>query len=154
MLDPRDVRVGNWVIKVTGTDNNAKSFFEYKAIALAEYYYTFARACFPIRLTPQVLGTCGFKHEFGDWYKNLDSDGIDDGLPFLRFKHHDASWYFRDTKIPAQPVYLHQLQNLVYALSNQELPVRLDDFENMDIVGPVEFFIDPLRKRSVTRQLL
>ena len=36
MLDPKDVRIGNWVIKITGTDRNTKSFFEYQPIALAQ----------------------------------------------------------------------------------------------------------------------
>ena len=30
MIDPREVRVGNWVMKITGTDRNTQSFFEYR----------------------------------------------------------------------------------------------------------------------------
>ena len=67
MIDPKEVRVGNWVIKITGTDVNTQSFFEYKAIALDEYYYSFAKVCFPIKITTAILGTSGFKQKFGDW---------------------------------------------------------------------------------------
>lgn len=154
MLDPKDVRVGNWVLKLTGKDLNSKSFFEYKAIALDEYYFTFAKMCFPIKLSPAVLGNCGFKHEFGDWYKNLEVEDLEGGLPFLRFKQETGCWYLKDMKIPAQPLYLHQLQNLYYALSGQELNIQLGNFENIDIIGPIGFFVKPFKKRSVTRELL
>jgi hypothetical protein len=56
MIDPKEIRVGNWVIKITGTDINTQSFFEYKTIAPDEYYYTFAKSCFPIKITPSILG--------------------------------------------------------------------------------------------------
>lgn len=154
MLEPKDVRVGNWVLKLTGRDLNSKSFFEYKAIALDEYYFTFAKMCFPIKLSPAVLGKCGFKHEFGDWYKNLDVEDLEGGSPFLRFKQETGCWYLKDMKIPAQPLYLHQLQNLYYALSGQELNIQLGNFENIDIIGPIGFFVKPFKKRSVTRELL
>ena len=98
MIDPREIRAGNWVIKITGKDNNAKSFFEYKAITIDEYYYTFARVCFPIKITAEILGKCGFKHEFGDWYINRPAEGIDGGMPFLRYRHQDNCWYL-ETKI-------------------------------------------------------
>lgn len=136
MIDPREIRAGNWVIKITGKDINTQSFFEYKAIAFDEYYYTFAKVCFPIKITPAILGECGFKHEFGDWYINRPAEGIDDGFPFLRYHHDDYCWYFEKTKLLSQPVYLHQLQNLFYALSNEELNVHLRKFENITIIAP------------------
>jgi hypothetical protein len=51
MLSPTDVRVGNWVLKIMGVDKKKDSFFEYQAIALDEYYYTFSSVCFPIPLS-------------------------------------------------------------------------------------------------------
>src|SRR5215213_1999041 len=124
MIDPKEVRVGNWVVKITGTDINTQSFFEYKAIALDEYYYTFAKVCFPIKITTTILGTCGFKHEFGDWYINRPADGIEDGLPFLRYNHIDSCWYLEKIKLWSQPKYVHQLQNLYCALSGEELNIE------------------------------
>jgi hypothetical protein len=154
MLDPRDVRVGNWVIKITGTDRNTKSFFEYKPIALDEYYYTFAKVCFPIKLSPAILDNCGFKQQFGVWYINPGFKDDKDLLPFLRYEHENKCWYLGDMKIPAQPIYLHQLQNLFYALSKQELNIQLGHFENIAVAEPVDFFIKPLHKSSVIRGVL
>ena len=135
MIDPREIRAGNWVIKITGRDSKTQSFYEYKAIALNEYYYTFAKVCFPIKITPAILGKCGFKHEFGDWYINRAAEGIDEGLPFLRYRRNDNCWYLDKMKLWSQPLYLHQLQNLFYALSNEELNVHLGKFENLIIAA-------------------
>jgi len=154
MINPREVRPGNWVIKITGVDNNTEPFCEYKAVLVDEYFYSFVRFCFPILLTPTILGSIGFRHEFGDWYKNIDGEGIEDGLPFLRYRHSDNCWYFRDVKVPSQPMYLHQLQNLVYALTKQELTIQLSFFENLPMVGPINFFVKPLQKNTSHLPLL
>jgi hypothetical protein len=154
MIDPKEVRVGNWVIKITGTDMNTQSFFEYKAIAPEEHYYTFAKSCFPIKITPSILGKCGFKHEFGDWYTNKPAEGIDEGLPFLRYHHADSSWYLEKMKIWSQPVYVHQLQNLFYALSKEELNIQLGHFANVAMLGPIDFFFKPVEKNYRTRVLM
>lgn len=154
MIDPKEIRTGNWVIKITGTDINTQSFFEYKAIARDEYYYTFAKVCFPIKITPAILGNCGFKHEFGDWYINRPAEGIDGGLPFLRYGHADSSWYLENVKLWSQPVYVHQLQNLFYVLSNEELDIRLGHFQNIPLMGPINFFIKPVEKSNRIKALM
>ena len=154
MLDSTDVRAGNWVLKITGTDANTQAYFQYKAIAPDEYYHTFAKACFPIKITPSILGECGFMHEFGDWYRNIAAEGIEDGLPFLRYKHADKLWYLQDIKLWAQPLYVHQLQNLFYALTGEELPVNLQHYKNLEIVGPINFFVKPLAKTTLLENLL
>ena len=154
MIDPKEVRVGNWVIKITGTDINTQSFFEYKAIALDEYYYTFAKVCFPIKITTAILGASGFKHEFGDWYLNRPVEGIDEGLPFLRYNHTDSCWYLEKMKLWSQPVYIHQLQNLYYALSKEELNIQLGHFANVAMMGPIDFFVKPIEKNFRMRELM
>jgi hypothetical protein len=153
MIDPREIRTGNWVIKITGTDINTQSFFEYKAIAFDEYYHTFAKVCFPIKITPAILGKSGFKHEFGDWFINRSVQGIDDGLPFLRYHNADNCWYLEKMKLWSQPVYLHQLQNLFYALSKEELNIQLGRFTNVAMMGPIDLFVKGIEKKSRTRIL-
>jgi hypothetical protein len=131
MIDLKDVRPGNWVIKSLGVDEDNQPIQEYKAVTIDEYLYTFVRVYFPITITTDVLGKSGFKHEFGDWYMNLATEGIDNGMPFLRYKHQEKCWYLKEIKIPAQPVYLHQLQNLYYALTKKELTVRLGQLQGV-----------------------
>lgn len=146
MIDPKELRVGNWVIRIKGTENNTQTFFEYKIIAPDDYYYPFAKNCFPINITPSILGKSGFKHEFGDWYLNKPTEGIDDGLPFLRYHRNDGCWYLDKMKLWSQPVYLHQLQNLFYALSKQELNIQLGHFENTARWGQLISFVEPLKE--------
>lgn len=154
MIDPRDVRAGNWVLKITGTDNNAQSFYEYQAIALDEHFFKIAKDCLPILLTPVVLGNCGFRHEFGDWFMNMSTDEPDSHVLLLRYKHKEGKWYFKNADLPVQPVYLHQLQNLYYALTNQELSINLGFFENLDIVAPIDFLVKLPAMHVPNRELL
>ena len=143
MLDAKDVRIGNWVIKITGTDRNTKSFFEYQPIALGENAFSFASVCFPIKLNAAMLGSCGFRNESGEWYKNLEVEGLEDGLPLLRYKTENGSWYLKGHLLDLQPEYVHQLQNLYYALTGKELETELGFFQNIDIFGPIAYDIKP-----------
>lgn len=153
MLSPTDVRAGNWVLKIMGVDRKKEAFLEYKAIALNEYYFTFAAVCFPIPLSSAILGYCGFKHEFDDWYINLEDEGIEEGMPPLRYKNKNKTWYLKDFKIPAQPLYVHQLQNLYYALTRKELVIELGLYKNLPLFGPVDFF-HPQQNKGLNHELL
>jgi hypothetical protein len=153
MIDPREIRSGNWVIKVTGTDVNMQSFFEYKTIAVDEYNYTFSKVCFPIKITPAILEKSSFIHEFGDWSIKSPHEGVDAGLLFLSFRHNEG-WYLGKIKLWAQPIYLHQLQNLFYALTNEELGIHLEGFENSAMSGPINFFIKLIKKNYPIEELL
>jgi hypothetical protein len=154
MIDPREVRAGNWVLTITRTARNTQSFFEYRAIAPDEYYYTFANVCFPITITTSILAKSGFTHEFGDWYINRPAEGIDDGLPFLRYHHADGCWYLEKNKLWSQPLYIHQLQNLFYALCGEELNIQLGHFKNIALVEPIDFFIKAIGKKAVEKKFL
>lgn len=154
MINPNEVRPGNWVIKITGVDARNQLFYAFKAVAPDEYFYTFVAVCYPIPLTPDVIGKCGFKHDFGDWYINQPEEGVEDGMPFLRFKHSDQSWYLWDTRLPAQPLFLHQLQNLFYTLTHQELEVQLGTYNNHTLIGPVTFYNKPLHRAPAQVPLL
>lgn len=140
MLHPTDMRAGNWVLKIMGTDRENEPFIEYKAIALNEHYHTFTKDCFPIPLTADLLEYCGFKQQPDQWDKKLEAEGMDEALPVLRYKTGNKSWYLNDFKIPAQPLYVHQLQNLYYALTGQELVVNLGFYTNLPLFGPITFF--------------
>jgi hypothetical protein len=154
MLDPREVRPGNWVLKITGTDRNTRSFFEYNAIELQKYNFSFLKGCLPIKISPIILERSGFTHDEGDWYINMDPVNTRGGFPFLRYRNADQSWYLKEIKIWAQPVHLHQLQNLYHALTHRELEIQLGHFENISMVSPIDFFIKPIRKEVRIMPLL
>jgi hypothetical protein len=130
MIDLADIREGNLIL--TGTEKNSdggeafslKPFAAGSLLEAAHYY--------PLPLSPLILGYCGFKHEFGDWYINLPSNGKDAVVSSIRFKHKDQLWYMASEIIPVQPRYLHQLQNLYHELSGKALAVDLHLFRQLD----------------------
>lgn len=126
MINTKEIRTGNWVMKGAGSGATPDAGYVYKLIAEDEYSFTFASQYFPIPLSADLLGRSSFRHAFGNWYKNLASDGIEEGLPFLRYHQKTKQWYLFERLLPFQPVFLHQLQNLYYALTNQELSITLE----------------------------
>ncbi len=147
MIDTKEIRAGNWVV----TGNSANSVSEtphvYKLVKEDEYCFTFAKHYFPIPLSADILGKSSFRHAFGNWFKNLDPEGIDEGLPFLRYNQKAKQWYLFERRLPFQPAFLHQLQNLYYALTNKELPIALpqmpaNNAENQPLPPQAHFFTD------------
>lgn len=153
MLSPTDVRTGNWVLKIVGTDKNRDSFLEYRSIALDEDYYTSAPVCFPIPLSPVILEYCGFEQKSEDGHKSLELGGLEKGLSLLRYETENRNWYFGDLKIPAQPLYVHQLQNLYFALTGKELTVHLGFYRNLPLFAPIDFLI-PMQNKGLNPELL
>lgn len=101
-----------------------------------------------------MLGSCSFRHEFGDWYKNFEVEGIEDGLPFLRYQFKNSSWYLKNQLLDVQPQYVHQLQNLYHALTHKELKMDLGFFQNIDIIGPIAFTKPTIYKDNPSQILL
>ncbi|HEU4904410.1 MAG TPA: hypothetical protein VFT06_16505 [Flavisolibacter sp.] len=124
MIDKKEIRAGNWVIKGSDTNAVSETFYVYKSLE-DEYSFTFTDHYFPIPLSPDVLGRSSFRHAFGNWFKNIEVDGIDEGLPFLRYNQKTKQWYLFERLLPFQPTFLHQLQNLYFALTNKELAITL-----------------------------
>lgn len=153
MLSPTDLRAGNWVLKIMGADRENEPFIEYKAVAMEEHYYTFAAGCLPIPITDAILGFCGFKQQPDQWYKCLEAGYMDDAGPVLCFKNKTKKWYINDFKIPAQPLFVHQLQNLYYALTGQELTMNLGFYTNLPLFGPITFF-NTIQQEDKNEELL
>ncbi|HUC80878.1 MAG TPA: hypothetical protein VMR70_08180 [Flavisolibacter sp.] len=125
MIDAKEIRAGNWVITHDGDTAVERQERVYKLVKEDEYSFTFARQYSPIPLSAEVLADSSFKHSFGNWFKNLYAEGVEGGLPLLRYNLKTSQWYLFERKLPFQPVFLHQLQNLYYALTNQELSITL-----------------------------
>lgn len=93
--------------------------------------------CNPIPLTPEWLERCGFVEEkkgFNICYKRVDSEGY--SLDFLLLWRHEQSAYYElgrehdgylelYTQNKHKILHLHHLQNLYYALTGEELNVKL-----------------------------
>lgn len=82
-----------------------------KVLKYTEYGY---RKISPIPLTPEILEQCGFNHEIHDDTSYYIQHNI-------WFCHIGDDWYLSSHTECKPFQYLHQLQNLHFALTNEEL---------------------------------
>lgn len=132
MIRVNELRIGNVIVsdagvvrKVTGHDIREQWRHE------EDPHGSTGASINPIPLTPEWLERCGFviKHEASEQdpftysilKMDLDLAKEDDGY-CLRFECQDS---YYDCNIGTQLLYLHQLQNLFFALSGEELNVKL-----------------------------
>jgi len=127
-LKPSDFRIGNRVNK--GIINAIHK----NSIQVKDKFGNLFYAFEPIPLTSEILLACGFvkcEGKFGEYFKCSKLDGFRIWLT----EHNNYSWWsigrkdyendetifiFKDCK------YLHQLQNLYFALTNQELEFKTE----------------------------
>lgn len=85
--------------------------------------------CFPIPLTPEILERCGFEKGFGEYALIQDSYPLrfrEEGEKYiLSFHYFGSNGESNEEEIICEFKYLHQLQNLYFALTGQELEVNL-----------------------------
>jgi hypothetical protein len=84
----------------------------------------------------------------------MQTDGDDGSEVSLHYRLDEKCWYLGQEKIPLQPVHVHQLQNLYYALCGKELEISLGFFENVSMIGPIDFFVKPHVNVRLIKQLL
>lgn len=114
MIQPNELRIGNWV-----KDKRDNKQYQFVRINPEFWDATFFE---PIPLTPEVLEKCGLKDV---WIKNswMIVEDVSDGETFgWAMKVRNAS-YTREIEF-AYFKYLHQLQNLYFALTGEELEYK------------------------------
>jgi hypothetical protein len=84
----------------------------------------------PIPLTPEILEKCGFEKDkvTGDYWDMVDEYGCSK-QNFVIFHYEDGTFSVGSSlgeySVGKQFKYLHQLQNLYFALTGEELEVKL-----------------------------
>jgi hypothetical protein len=114
MIQANELRIGNWVGYHTTNFDTGESILEYiRCIASTiKDVNLFGKHYEPIPLTPEIMVMAGFgKGGEGFYYKN----GIEYNL--------DEQLLEGIGDVPLQ--YVHQLQNLYFALTGQELTINL-----------------------------
>ncbi len=116
-MDAKELRSFNWVLGPSGTP------IQIRGAGIGGVESGLLKVS-PIPLTPEILEACGFKKNFGtDWYRrNKMAIMFLDPEPDVPL--NTAFEYF-NTSFPWTPIYLHQLQNLIHALTGEELTVNL-----------------------------
>ncbi len=82
----------------------------------------------PIPLTEEILLKCGFRHRSEHRGEGMIMDLKHDEKSFLVYKQYQKDgdgWGTGGTSSNVKIHYLHQLQNLIFALTNKEMEVKL-----------------------------
>jgi hypothetical protein len=124
MIAATDLRIGNWV----QTPEN--DYFKVYQLGSSDVFAgnktgVGHNAFFPIPLTPDILEKCGFEEvEGNEYYAFFDLEGVRvyihkiDGSAFISYGYATLDAYTNN-------LHLHQLQNIIYALTNNEITINL-----------------------------
>jgi hypothetical protein len=142
MINAQELRIGNWVKHLPNwsyrNDESKEFYFQWDD----SDWYKIGESCIslsdiePIALTEEILLKCGFEcvHSNNKHYTITDPNGVKDLHKISIFPTINNCWqiafsdilngykdYIPTTKIQ----YLHELQNLFFALTKTELEVTL-----------------------------
>lgn len=125
-MEAQEFRIGNCIQYFIETDNLGWQDLKW----LSEQPESFTSQHRPIRLTEEILLKCGFEKKNHTWSDKSVSIGLffkngyyvensREGFLFCQLHYSGQGWFFKNTE------YLHQLQNLYFALTGQELEINL-----------------------------
>lgn len=129
MIEATELRIGNWVMSSIGPHR----LVPYDIVSIIGGEVSVK----PIPLTEEILLNCGFeKIEHEVQYQILICDETEtENIKILILDSCDKEGYFADiheiiyrgsyTMNISKVKYLHQLQNLIYALTQKELTIKL-----------------------------
>lgn len=125
-MESKELMIGNWV-QYHGGYREILSVNIYGIVCIDngtdDYMQTTNQDIEPIPITPEILEMAGFeKDESGDVFCSLDFDVC------LAFNEHQQCTILQDGEpvlIMLHIKYLHQLQNLYYALTGTHLKIEL-----------------------------
>jgi hypothetical protein len=138
-MKPNELRIGNWVKLFNDEFNKihviSKTAIQVEGGIIGGEVFKLEQVQ-PIPLTPEILEKCGFDvvHKTNNHYAINDPNGIKDSHKISVFPTINNQWHiaFSDTLngyndyTPTTKIqYLHQLQNLVFALTGEELNFKL-----------------------------
>lgn len=143
-MKANELRIGNYVKVSTPAitcDNfrvdailGADSEYAIRYYPMAENYYFYFEGFLlhaePIPITPELLERCGFDvHPYDDGSGNgktaeYGSISLDKGNNWEYWNYYHSGGDFEINIVDIDIKYLHQLQNLYYALTGEELTVK------------------------------
>lgn len=123
MISANELRIGNWVYSYNPKTMNHLHLLKVKARNIHHLEENPKSETYqPIPLTAEILKKCGFNENKNWFYKSnfiLGYLSTDDNLQAeWQFGGAEGGWNLIDIK------YLHQLQNIVHALTGEELEYK------------------------------
>ena len=127
-MDAKELRIGNWVNAILPNKPwMVDDLVIYHMVkGNIQSVYDPSPVYEPIPLTPEILEKAGFEESQDGYYYNEEATfRIHDNLMLIDMAFFDSGndrLYFQNI---GDVEYLHQLQNLVYALTGEELTIEL-----------------------------
>lgn len=125
-MDSREFRIGNWVRREDGWNEKVEYIDERGINPIINEYPEFLYQFYPIPIDESVLLRCGFEN---DSYANFSRKISEHAYIVIHFKDYALCEIrenptIADHDLNAPCKYLHQLQNLVWVLTGEELEVK------------------------------
>ena len=115
-MKANEIRLGSYVIDVFNPKNPTERQIDFDDLAMLENYKNHPLPFKPIPLTEEWLLKFGFlKCDNGSFY--ISFWGRD-------YYYNDCTLTMRGVNIQSKIEYVHQLQNLYFALTNEELTLK------------------------------
>lgn len=114
-----ELRIGNWVEKFTDLGDS----LGYSSVLPKEFLaiHTKPERIKPIPLTEEILLKCGFENDVKNLYSLIKNDEF-----YIKYNVHNNGFYLCINGFYIIRVNnLHQLQNLYFALTREELEINL-----------------------------
>lgn len=136
-MKARELRIGNYI---ENTDSQMASYMVVNADVIKQNEHTMYASLEPIPLTEEWLLKFGFKHQNKyDLESNLYSKKLKSGYFFtiyskkqtLDFKTKFIGWKVLNIGFDFKIEYVHQLQNLYFALTGEELTLKPSKIESL-----------------------
>jgi hypothetical protein len=128
MINANELRIGNWV----DGGVNGSLYYRIKASDFANTDFTKTK---PVALTEDILIKCGFEKLYSGWFKKSYFTDCNEAAEKMEIQYNVKSGRcaIYDTHLNGSPAmtgksieYIHQLQNLYYALTGEELNIELN----------------------------
>lgn len=117
MIDARELRIGNWYCLTNPMNRDDMDFAMFDNWTQALEFEGYG---LPIKLTPDILLRAGFEKIYGDKPNHKYEEWCGNGY---YYRPKEKELYFLTSEIKME--YLHQLQNLHFALHDEELKINL-----------------------------
>lgn len=116
-VDPKELRIGNWLFNPNTSKEVAVTMIDINDMDLRYKQYD------PILITKEILVRCGF--EYDEIEKGNKTElGMYKNILMMLPTSNSKGWYAAPYGYPMsvhRTIYLHQLQNLYFALVGEEL---------------------------------
>lgn len=132
MINPQELRIGNWIIHKSAYDQISGLYADRVGLGWENNLTVTTLDIYPIVLNSKILQSCGFEREerrdwdgdpFYVWYKGFDihEGNTEEDFNYAVYVKGAQSSFKAGRAIE----YVHELQNLAFILNGEELEIQL-----------------------------